>query len=36
MHAGATSSLLKTALAEQVIAAVRDAAAGPARSAPTC
>ena len=34
MHAGATSYLLKTASAEQVIAAVRDAAAGTASLSP--
>jgi NarL family two-component system response regulator LiaR len=34
MHAGATSYLLKTAPAEQVIAAVRDAAAGTASLSP--
>ena len=34
MHAGATSYLLKTASAEQVIAAVRDAAAGIASLTP--
>jgi DNA-binding NarL/FixJ family response regulator len=34
MHAGATSYLLKTAAAEDVIAAVRDAAAGTASLSP--
>jgi NarL family two-component system response regulator LiaR len=34
MHAGATAYLLKTASAEQVIAAVRDAAAGTASLSP--
>jgi two-component system, NarL family, response regulator LiaR len=34
MHAGATSYLLKTAAAEEVIAAVRDAAAGTASLSP--
>jgi len=34
MHAGATSYLLKTASAEEVIAAVRDAAAGTASLSP--
>jgi two-component system, NarL family, response regulator LiaR len=34
MHAGATSYLLKTAPAEDVIAAIRDAAAGTARLSP--
>ncbi len=34
MRAGATSYLVKTATAEQVIAAVRDAAAGTARLSP--
>jgi NarL family two-component system response regulator LiaR len=34
MHAGATSYLLKTAPAEHVIAAVRDAAAGTASLSP--
>jgi NarL family two-component system response regulator LiaR len=34
MHAGATSYLLKTAAAEQVIAAVRDAAGGTASLSP--
>ena len=34
MHAGATSYLLKTASAEDVIAAVRDAAAGSASLSP--
>jgi NarL family two-component system response regulator LiaR len=34
MHAGATSYLLKTAPAEHVIAAIRDAAAGTASLSP--
>jgi NarL family two-component system response regulator LiaR len=34
MHAGATSYLLKTASAEDVVAAVRDAAAGTASLSP--
>jgi NarL family two-component system response regulator LiaR len=34
MHAGATAYLLKTAAAEQVIAAIRDAAAGTASLSP--
>jgi two-component system, NarL family, response regulator LiaR len=34
IHAGATSYLLKTATAEQVIAAVRDAAGGTSRLSP--
>ena len=36
MQAGATSYLLKTASAEHVIAAVRDAAPAPPASAPSC